>query len=78
MTKVFICFCQLAKLRIVWGIRLYDIYYFGQSATIELMHVFMIVGCWVTVDFDSQFKILRGETGARGVCTFFLEKQSSN
>ena len=28
--------------------------YFGQSATSKLMHVFMVAGWWVTVDFNSK------------------------
>ena len=42
------------------------IHYFGQSATIKLTHIFMVVGWWVTVDFDSQYKIVWGETRAHG------------
>ena len=50
MTKVFFCCRQLAKLRIVRGVRLYDMLYFSQSATIKLTHVFMVAGWSVTVD----------------------------
>ena len=39
------------------------IHYFGQSAAIKLMHVLMVVGCWVTVDFE----FLWGKTRAHGV-----------
>jgi len=41
--------------------------YFSQSVTIKLAHVFMVAGWWVTVDFDSKYKILWGETRAHGV-----------
>ena len=35
--------------------------YFGQSATIKLMHVVFMVERWrVTVDFDSQYKNCTG------------------
>ena len=40
--------------------------YFGQSATIELMHAFMVGGWWATVDFYSQYNILWCETRAQG------------
>jgi len=63
--------CPLAKLRIVQGILLCMIRYFGQSTTIILTHVFIISGWWVTVDFDSQYKILLGETRAQGVYLFW-------
>jgi len=38
--------------------------YGDQSATIKLTHLFMVVGGWVAVDFDSQCKILLHETRA--------------
>ena len=41
--------------------------YFGKSVTIKLMHVFMVAGWWVTVDFDSGYKILWVETRAHEV-----------
>ena len=59
------CRRQLAKIRIVRGICLY-LWFFGQSATIKLNHVFMVAEWWVTVDFNSQNKIIRGETRAHG------------
>ena len=49
---------------------------FGQSASINLMHVFMVVRWWVTVDFNSQYQILWGETGSHGL-PIHEEKQSS-
>ena len=39
------------NLELYGAFSLYDSY-FGQSATIKLMHVFMIAGWWVTVDFE--------------------------
>ena len=33
----------------------------------KLAHVFMVAGWWVTVDFDSQCKIVLGETWAHRV-----------
>ena len=40
--------------------------YLGQSAAIKLMQVSIVVGRWVTVDFDSQYKIVWAETKVRG------------
>ena len=48
--------------------------YFGQSATIKLMHVFMVAGWGVTVDFDSHYKIVWGETRAHWVPILIHEK----
>ena len=64
----FFCCRQLAKLGIVRGIHMYDtlICYLGQSATIKLTHVFMVAGWWVTLDFDSKYKILWSETRVHG------------
>ena len=52
------------------------IHYFGQSATIKLTIVFMVAGWWATVDLDSQYKIVWGETRAHGGY-LFMKKQSS-
>ena len=55
------CYRQLAKFRIVWGICLYNMLHWlvcyklaGQS--------FPEFGVWVSVDFDSKYKIVWGET----------------
>ena len=51
--------------------------YLGQSATtIKPNHVFMVAGWWVTVDFDSKYKILFGETRVHGL-PIQEKKQSS-
>ena len=50
------------------------ILYFGQSATSKPTHVFMVAGQWVTVDLDSKYKILWGETWAYGGY-LFMKKQ---
>jgi len=39
----------------------------GQSAAIKLTHVSLAAGWWVSVDLDSQYKIVWGETRAHGV-----------
>ena len=36
--------------------------YLSQSATIKLMHVFLVEGWWVTIDFDSKYKISCGNS----------------
>jgi len=41
------------------------------------MHVFMFSGWWVTLDFDSQYNILWGETRAHGGL-FMKEKNKSS
>ena len=66
MSKSFFCYRQLAKLRTVRGIRLY-IRLSGQSVTIKLMHVFMVAGWWVTVDFESKYKIVWDKNWGHGV-----------
>jgi len=40
------------------------------------MHVFLVAGWWVTVDFDSKYKILWGETMNHGVPIPIHEKSS--
>jgi len=53
MTMVLFWCRHLAKLRIVWGICLYDTLTLASLLhTIKLMHVFMVAGWWVTGDFD--------------------------
>ena len=52
----------------------YIMHYFDQSATSKLTHVFLVVGWWATVDFDSKYKVLLGETRAHGY--LFMKKQS--
>ena len=43
-------------------------FHFGQSPTIKLTYVFMVAGWWVGYhSFDSQCKILIGETRAHEV-----------
>ena len=44
----------------LWGICLYSLL----VLPIKLTHVFMVVGWWVTVDFDSQSKNVRGKIRA--------------
>ena len=51
------------------------LHYFDQSATNQLANVFLIVGVWVSVDFDSKYKILWGETRAHGVPILFMKKK---
>ena len=50
--------------------------YFGQSAASKLMHVFLVAGWWVTVDFDSKYKILWSKTRAHGVSIHEEEKKT--
>jgi hypothetical protein len=38
-------------------------------------NVFLVAGCWVTVDFDSKYKILWGEIRAHGVPLHEEEKK---
>jgi len=40
-----------------------------------LNHVFLVVGCWVSVDFDSNYKIFWGETRAHRVPIHEEEKK---
>ena len=47
-------------------------------ATIKLTHVFMVSGWWVTVDFDSQCKILCFETKAHIKKNNFKNKNLPN
>ena len=49
-------------------------HYFDQSATIQLAYVFLIAGCWVSVDFDSKYKILWGKPWAYGVLIYERKK----
>ena len=42
-------------------------HYLDQSSTNELNHASLVAGCWVSVDFDSNYKILWGETRANRV-----------
>ena len=65
----FFCCRQLAELRIVQGIHLYDtlLLPFCYHQTDACFHGWGNGGWWVTVDFDSQYKILWGETRAHGV-----------
>ena len=50
-------------------------HYLDQSATSYLNHVFLVAWCWVSVDFDSKYKILWGETRAHGVPIHKEEKK---
>ena len=53
-------------------------HYLDQSATGQLNHVFLVAGCWVSVDFDSKYKILWGETRAQGVPNHEEEEKFQN
>ena len=53
-------------------------HYFDQSATLQLANVFLIAGVWVSVDFDSYYKILWGETRDHGVPIHERKKKVQN
>ena len=62
--------CQLAKFRIVWGIRLYN-----ALRTLTSLYKPADCGVWVSVDFDSKYKMLWGETRVHGVPMHEEEKK---
>ena len=66
MTKVFFCCCQLAKLKNVQGVHLYDtlLWSICYNQTDACFHGCRVVGY---VDFNFQYKILLYETRAHGV-----------
>jgi len=51
----------IKKMKIIGKVFLLDM------ASLKLKHVFIVVGWWITIDFDSQCKIFLGETRANGV-----------
>ena len=60
----------------LYGAFVWIMHYLDQSATSEqLIHVFLVAGCWVSVDFDSKYKILWGETRAHRVPIHEEEKK---
>ena len=74
LPRAYFCYRQLAKFRIVQGICLYNMLHWlvcykpaGQS--------FPDFGVWVSVDFDSKYKIVWGET--REEIKKKLEKKST-
>ena len=50
-------------------------HYLDQSAPSYLNHVFLVAGWWDSVDFDSKYKILWGETRAYRVPIHEEEKK---
>ena len=69
----YFCCRQLAKFRMVWGICLYNMLHWlvcykpaGQS--------FPEFGVWVSVDFDSKYKIVCGETRDHRLLYLFLKR----
>ena len=67
--------CPISEL---YGTLVCRIRYFSLSATRYITgNCFPGYGVWVTVDFDSKYKILWGETRAHGV-PFHEKKTSSN
>jgi len=65
----------LAKFGIVRCICLYNALLGPVCTTSYLNHVFLVAGCWVSVDFDSKYKILWDETRAHRVPIHEEEKK---
>ena len=66
LPRAYFCCRQLAKFRILWGNCLYNALFWPVCCK-PAGQCFPDCGVWVSVDFDSKYKILWGETRAHGV-----------
>ena len=73
--RAFFCCRQLAKSRIVRGIRLYNALLWPVRYKLT-ESCFPGYGVWVTLDFDSKYKLLWSETRAHGVPIHEEKKRS--